>query len=45
MGKVKPATSVYMSEFGSKILSTGGFVLFCKVYELKINLKKKYNVS
>lgn len=35
----------YVSEFGSKILSTDGFVLFCKVCELKINFEKKFNVS
>jgi len=49
MGKVKLSTSVrlrnYVSEFGSEILSTDGFVLFCIVCELKINLKKKFNVS
>lgn len=34
-----------MSEFGSEILSTDGFVLFCKVCELKINFEKKFNIS
>jgi len=45
MGKVKPATGArlrnYASEFGSEILSTDGFVLFCKVYEIKNNFENK----
>ncbi|KAL4090763.1 hypothetical protein QTP88_025540 [Uroleucon formosanum] len=49
MGKVKQSTSArlrdYVSEFESAILSTDGFVLFCKVCELKINFEKKFNVS
>lgn len=49
MGKVKKSTSArlrnYVSEFGSKILSTDGFVLFCKVCELRINFEKKFNIS
>jgi hypothetical protein len=44
MGKVKQSTSVrlrnYVSEFGSEILSTDRFVLFCKVCELMINFEK-----
>jgi len=44
MGKVKQATNVrlrnYVSEFGSQILSTDGFILFCKVCEIKINFEK-----
>jgi len=49
MGKVKQSASArlrnYVSEFGSEILSTDGFVLFCKVCESKINFEKKFNVS
>lgn len=45
MGRIKQATSArlknYMSEFGSEILFTDGFVLFCKVCEIKINFEKK----
>ncbi|KAE9536601.1 hypothetical protein AGLY_007003 [Aphis glycines] len=49
MWKIKQSTSArlsnYVSEFGSEILSTDGYVLFCKVCELKINFEKKFNVS
>jgi hypothetical protein len=47
MGRVKQSTSArmrnYVSEFRSEILSTDGFVLFCKVCELKINFKNKFD--
>jgi len=45
MSKIKSSVCKYVSEFGENIFASDGGILFCKMFEIKVNSEKRFTVA